>query len=369
MSPTAVHQFIPSLAIRDAIGTHTLAVQDLLRQMGFDSEIFAGDFHPDLADRARPVDSFTSRPRRVKLRGRSQTWLLYQSSIGSVIADMLMERAEPIVVNYHNITPARLLEGWEPAVCQGVDQGRHQLAKMSKVTRAAVAVSRYNEEELIQAGYKQTAVAPLLLDLDAFVSGIDPECMERLGQARSLGGSDWLFVGRLSPHKAQHDIIKALAAYRSLYDPRARLHLVGGVISESYRRGLVGFVAELGLESAVNFVGSVNDEELGAYYASADVLVCASEHEGFCVPLLEAMSHRLPVVAYAAAAVPETVGDAGLVLRDKSPLAMAAAVNRVIDDTALSQRLVRAGLDRLQIFSPERTRPTMARAIQEALAS
>ena len=335
--------------------------------MGFASEIFAGDFHPDLADRARTLESFDSYIGRRPGRRAQDVWLVYQSSIGSVIADMLMERDEAILVNYHNITPSRLLEGWEPAVCRGVDQGRHQLAKMAGVARGGIAVSHYNEEELIEAGYDSTSVAPLLLDLDSFASGVDPVLFDRLNTQRAGGGSDWLFVGRLSPHKAQHDIIKALAAYRRIYDPRARLHLVGGVISESYRRALLGFVDDLDLSGAVNFAGSLTHDELGAYYASADVLVCTSEHEGFCVPLLEAMSHKVPVVAYGAAAVPETVEGAGLVLADKSALSVAAAVHRVIDDAGLKERLIQAGLSRLDDFSPERTRSAMASAIKTAI--
>ncbi len=373
MRPKAIHQLIPSLATRDAIGSHTLATQDLLRHMGFESEIYAGDFPPELADRAKSIDSFDWAPRRARRGSRSgdspSTWLLYQCSIGSVIADLLLDRPEPVLINYHNITPASLLEEWEPAVCHGVNQGRHQLAKLSGVARAAIAVSRFNELELIQAGYRRTAVAPLLLDLDSFVTGVDADRLARLAQAKATGGSDWLFVGRLSPHKAQHDLIKALAAYRTLYDPRARLHLVGGMISESYQRALVGFAAALGLADAVDFAGSVTEDELGSYFASADVLVSASEHEGFCVPLLEAMAHGLPVLAYAAGAVPETVASAGILVTDKSPLALAAAAHRLACDADLRSRVVRAGHQRVEHFAPERTRSIMVGAIESAIES
>ena len=145
-------------------------------------------------------------------------------------------------------------------------------------------------------------------------------------------------MGKVSPHKGQDDLIKALATYRQLYDPQARLHVVGGSISEEYSVALERFVEELGLADAVELAGVVTHEELIAYYAAADVFCCLSNHEGFCVPLLESMYHRLPIVAYANTAVPETVQGAGLVLPDKEPVRVAAAIDRVIRTTSSSGR-------------------------------
>ena len=136
----------------------------------------------------------------------------------------------------------------------------------------------------------------------------------------ATGGADLLFVGKVSPHKAPHDLVKMLAVLRRLYDPAARLHLVGSPLGETYEPALRSFIDELGLTEAVNFAGSVSGAELEAYLQSADVFVCASDHEGFCVPLAEAMGHGVPIVAYGVTAVPETVADAGLVLPDKSPV-------------------------------------------------
>ncbi len=362
MKPPAIHQFIPSLAGRDAIGSHTLHVQDLLRDMGFRSEIFVGDALPDVGRRSRPYRQYE----RDRHRGRA--WLLYQSSIGSPIADFLADREEPKLVNFHNITPAPLLEGWDPDVAEGVATGRRQLHRLAQHATAAIAVSRFNEQELVDAGYRSTTVVPPLIDLDSFDHDVDRDALERLGAAKADGGTDLLFVGRVLPHKAQHDVIKALAAYRQIYDPRARLHLVGGVSSRSYNRALVQFVAELELEDAVDLAGSVTQGELAAYYRAADVFVCCSDHEGFCVPVLEAMHHRVPVVAYGAAAIPETVDGAGLVLESKSPGEMAAAIDRVAQDGALREMLVGAGQRRLGDFTLERTRARFASAVESVLA-
>jgi glycosyltransferase involved in cell wall biosynthesis len=213
--------------------------------------------------------------------------------------------------------------------------------------------SRYNEAELVEAGYRATAVAPVLIDLEALsahaAGGAEADVEARVGLRV-------LFVGRITPNKAQHDLIKALAVYRRLYDPRARLHLVGGVAAPRYQTALEGFVAALGLEEAVTLTGAVPAGVLAAHYRDADVFVCLSEHEGFCVPLLEAMHHGLPVIAYAAAAVPETLAGAGVLLTDKSPATVAAAIHAVVSDTGVRDALVAAGGTRVKDFALERTR-------------
>jgi glycosyltransferase involved in cell wall biosynthesis len=169
------------------------------------------------------------------------------------------------------------------------------------------------------------------------------------------------------PHKAHQDVIKALSCARELFDQDARLHLVGRESCQVYANALRRFAAALGLADAVEFAGSVTPAELAAYYESADVLVCCSDHEGFCAPLLEAMHHRLPVVAYGVAAVPETVLDAGIVLPSKSPVLVAAAVQRVTTDRLLRAELVRAGLQRTLAFTAEGARSAFANSIAQVL--
>jgi L-malate glycosyltransferase len=171
----------------------------------------------------------------------------------------------------------------------------------------------------------------------------------------------------VAPHKAQHDLIKALAVYRRLYDPRARLRIVGGPVGTTYPRALQRFASALGVTDAVEFAGSVTPEELVAYYRAADVFVCLSDHEGFCVPLIEAMAHQVPIVAYASTAVPDTVGAAGLTLTSKEPLRVAAAIHRVLIDTGLRHELAASSAARLESLSLGRSRTTMQCVIRTAL--
>jgi glycosyltransferase involved in cell wall biosynthesis len=365
LRPEAIHQFIPTLAPRDAIGAHTLQVRALLRDMGFGSEIFAGEARSEMAREAHPYRQFGHGRHGLRHQGRS--WMLYQSSIGSPVGDFVAGRPEPKLVNFHNVTPSAYLEAWDPEVAQATALGHQQLVQLAPDVVLAIAVSRFNARELNEAGFRSTAVAPLLIDLGSWRGDADPATLDRLTAARRAGGADLLFVGRIAPHKAQHDLIKALAAYRQAYDPKARLHLVGGVSSPAYQRALDRFVADLGLTEAVDMAGSVSDGELAAYYRSADVFVCCSDHEGFCVPLLEAMYHQLPIVAFGAAAVPETVGAAGVVLPAKGPALVAAALHRVLDEAALHASLLEAGRARLDELSLERSRARLAAVVEEAV--
>jgi glycosyltransferase involved in cell wall biosynthesis len=357
-----VDQVIPSLASRDAIGVSSLNLRDGLRAAGIDSDIYYGSFTPDVEQEGLPVIELGR-----ATRGR---WLLYQASIGSPVYDILAARSEPKLVNYHNITPASLLRDWEPAVAYEASLGREQLARLAPQSHFAVADSGFNESELLALGYSGTAVVPLLIDMHSKSDAPDPDLTDRLERRKEReGGADLLYVGKISPHKAPHDLVKMLDVLRRTYDPAARLHLIGSPLGETYEPALRAFVAELGLEEAVNLPGSVSGAELEAYFRAADVFVMASDHEGFCVPLAEAMGHGVPIVAYGVAAVPETVADAGLVLPDKSALPFAAAVGRVLQDPQLRSLLAAAGRQRAAEFDLAASTDRFVSLVREAVGA
>ncbi len=362
MTVARIDQVIPSLASRDAIGGHVVQLRDLLRSRGLQSDIYYGNATPDRLDFGHPIE-------RLGDKASTGRVLLYQLSIGSPVADVFRQRGERKFVNYHNITPADLLEAWVPMIGEEVRRGRAQLRELAPVTEFAIADSRYNERELQTAGYRSTATVPLLIDLDGFSGEPDPALATRLAVQKEQGGADLLFVGKVSPHKGQDDLVKALAAYRRLYDPDARLHLVGGAISPEYQTALERFIHELGLDGAVEIAGSVTHEELIAYYAASDAFVCLSNHEGFCVPLLESMYHRLPIVAYTNTAVPETVETAGLVLPNKEPARVAAAIDRVVTDPRLRHLLAVAAGERVEAFALPRVQAGFASALEAACAA
>ena len=344
-----IHQFLPTFEY-GAVGSHSILARRILQEAGHTSEIYAAEIRPSIMrEGALPLDQY---------RGGADV-LVYQLAIGSVTADYVLARTEPLVVNSHNLTPLRYLVGWGHVGSHGVAWGLGQLKELAARAELGLAVSQFNEAELVDAGFERTAVAPFLIDLRTLDIEPDPA-------VTAAAGTTWLFVGRLAANKAQHDLVKAFAAYRRFHDADAQLVLVGGGTDGKYGKTLARFVHGLGLDDAVTITGVVTPEALAAYYEIADVFVSTSEHEGFCVPLVEAMHHRVPIIAYAAAAIPETLGDAGVLLHEKDPCTVAAAVHRVAGDAALQRQLVETGARRVPTFDVTRTGPVFVAAVQSA---
>jgi glycosyltransferase involved in cell wall biosynthesis len=356
---TRIDQLLPRLAQRDAVGAHTLEVQAALRGAGIDSEIYAAEWDAEVNGLVRS---------HLDYRDDGGTWLMYHASVGSHVAAWFGARRAHKLIDYHNVTPHDYFDAWAPEITGLLVSGRHQLDDLAPMTSGAFADSSFNQTELIEAGYDPTAVVPIMVDVTRGVDVID---MQRRDELRATKrGADWLFVGRLAPNKAQHDVMKAFACYRHAYDPGSRLWLVGGETSARYRAALERFADDIGLRDAITFTGSVDDGELGAYYDAADVFVCMSQHEGFLVPVLEAMAHRVPVVALASGAVPETVRDAGVLLdRDASAVEVAVAVHRILSDQCAREAFLASGQARVEYFSLARGRVRLLDAVASVVGT
>lgn len=300
-------------------------------------------------------------------RERPDTWWLYHLSSGSPVGDLIAARPEPKMFDYHNITPAHLFGKWVPWATEEANAGLAQLKLFCDASFFGFADSAYNELDLRNMGMQKdrTSVVAPLFDPIALAGKRDRELEAERRSERASGGADWLFVGRVTPAKAQHDLIKALACYRQEFDPLARLHLVGTSMGEDYPRALARYARRLGIEDAVRLTGSVSEDALASYYRTSDVFVCASEHEGFCIPLVESMGFGVPVVAYDAGAIAETARDGAIVTDDKSPLSFATAVDRVLSDEKLRNRLIENGHKIAADFSIDRGRSRWAEAIEK----
>ena len=268
--------------------------------------------------------------------------LVYQFATASALAAWLAERPETLVVNYHNVTPSEFFAAWDNPLARHQVQARLQLARVARRAALGVAVSELNRSDLVAAGFAVTEVVPPVVVLGPADTPGPPAA-----SAPRRRGARWLSVGRLAPNKAVEDTIAALLAYRARHDPEATLTVIGRPAITAYADALRRYAADLGLADAVVLAGSVSQEGLAAAYRDADVLVVTSEHEGFCVPLVEAMAHGLPSVAYRAGAVPEVLGSAGVLVDDKRPLTVAAAVARLQTDRSWRADRVAAGQARL----------------------
>ncbi|MBW3614999.1 MAG: glycosyltransferase [Actinobacteria bacterium] len=344
----ALHQFVPNFAAGDAIGTHVRHSQATLRAAGWESEIFYDEAQASVRKLGRHFSTFDP-------RHDGHAWLLFQLSTGTRMTQYVMDSGMPFGVYFHNVTPPRYFERWEPGAAENLRTALADVRRLAPLARFALANSSFSEADLRHAGYDPTEVVPVLVDAKDLEQAPNERLLRRLRRETAGGGRRWLFVGRTAPNKCQHDLIAAFAAYRSVYDPMARLTLVGGRTSNVYYRSLELLADELGVGEEVEFTDTITDAEKLACYRAADVFVCLSEHEGFKVPLIEAMHVGVPVVAYAASAVPETVGEAGLLLDTKDPLVVATAVHRVLGDDALRGELVGAGHRRAEELSSERT--------------
>lgn len=346
MGASRIDQFVPSLARHDAIGNHVLQLRRLLRANGYRSDIYYEHVDPHLSGDTLPFSVCDPAP-------QGDRTILYHASTHSDMTYWLMRAAaggQRIVVDYHNITPARYFSRWDLPAARSMELGRHQLAELAPFVTSALADSEYNAAELADFGIDGAAACPILLDLDEYHGEPDPAALSRL-DTHPL----WLFVGRIAPNKCQHDVLAAFAVYRRLYAPDARLVLVGSSTSSRYLGALLSLVAELGLENSVDMPGSTPFPVLLAYFRRADVFVCLSEHEGFCVPVIEAMELGVPVVAYPAAAVTETVAGAGVLVPDKDPLTVATHVDRLLGDQDRLAAVRAAGEERAGQFSREVT--------------
>jgi glycosyltransferase involved in cell wall biosynthesis len=260
-----------------------------------------------------------------------ETACVFHFSIGSAASRLVFHSPDRLAVVYHNITPGEWFLGFHPHLAGLCYHGRRELAAFAPRAALGLGDSEFNRRELEEAGFRRTGVLPIVLDLARYARAPSPVVRRLYADART----NILFVGRIIPNKKIDDLIRVFAVYQRYLEPRSRLLLVGDHRGhERYYDRLQELVRELRLDEVV-FTGHVDDDDLLAYYSVAQAFLCLSEHEGFCVPLVEAMATGVPVIAYAAGAVPETLRGGGVLLREKPLAETAELVHRVIHDRAL----------------------------------
>ncbi|GAC1337330.1 MAG: glycosyltransferase family 4 protein [Candidatus Dormibacteria bacterium] len=348
----SIHQLLPVFSYGDAIGGATLRIRALLRELGYRSEIFAGLVDPRLRREGRSA-SHLLEPAAV----RPDDAVIYHLSVGSPVTSLFEQVPCHRLMWFHNITPSSYYRVVNPTVAYWTERGEQELARLAPLMETVLAPSRFNLDEAIAAGAQRGAVVPVF-DVDRL----------RPRANTPTQPPTVLFVGRVAPNKRHETLIRALAVLRATTCPDARLRMVGSADDcKPYLDGLRLLVGRLGLTDAVDLRGQrASNEEVSKAYATASVYASASEHEGFCVPVLEAMAFGLPVVALAAGAVPETVGAAGLLLDTSDALVWAEALGRLIGDPALRASLAAAGRLRVGRFTESVVRSQLARALADA---
>jgi L-malate glycosyltransferase len=350
---STLNQFLPAFIAADAISNQAAALQGLAVGMGWQARLYTTQSSARTDLSARPYQTHTPRPGDVNL---------LHFGIGSDLDAFLCGQPAPLVLYHHNTTPPEYLAAYNPAFARRVLLGRERLPILIGKARFVLADSAYNADELKALGYRdEVMVLPPVLGRGAISDQIarrDPIPSE----------IRWLFVGRLVPNKGQDLLIRAFADYHQRINPSSKLVLVGSSrTAPGYDIYLRALAQTLGVAGAVQ-MGPATEVELAAHYAAAHVFVCLSQHEGFCVPLVEAMNFGLPIVALARTAVVDTMRYAGVLLASAHPALVAETVNVVLTDAQVRQQVLAAQHERAQAFA-EPVVEAQAKAVLGRLAT
>ncbi|MGI9107925.1 MAG: glycosyltransferase family 4 protein [Pyrinomonadaceae bacterium] len=339
---TAIHQLLPDIVYGDAISNQAIAIRDHLRDCGYESEIFVKRREERMAHEASLFE-----PSAI----RAQAALLYHHSIGSELTAFAAgHTAGAKCLIYHNITPAEYFAPFRPGFAWMLETGREHLRRLAPHFACSVGDSAFNAAELAAVGFPHPGVLPIICDPLKWNLRADAALMDRLQD----GKVNLLYVGRIAPNKKQDQLVAAFARYREL-DADSRLIIAGeGRASDPYHAHLRRTIAAHGLDAHIIVTGQITDAELLAYYRTAHLYWSLSEHEGFGVPLVEAMWCDVPILAYSRAATPETLGDAGMTFASKDDLRAVATLAKLLtrDDKDLRRRVIAAGRERREAFTP-----------------
>jgi len=349
---------LATLGYGDAIGHEVLGIQRVLRDAGFESDIFVQTADPRLED-------LTKDYRDLLQASDPSNILIHHFSIGSRASRVAYAVPDRQILVYHNITPPEFWVDVHEQLAEQCFKGRRELGIYPARVDLALGDSEFNRQELEALGFNPTGVLAVVPSF----SHLDGAPNDLIAAEFDDEWTNILFVGRIIPNKRIEDVIRYFHAYQRHFNPRARLLLVGSYGGfDKYLAMLQQLVARLGVRH-VHFTGHVTDAELTAYYEIADLFLCASAHEGFCVPITESFYKQVPVVAYGATAVPATMDGAGVLYTTQDPLDVAAIVDAVVDDPELYDRIVRgqdAALERLRAKDFD---GTLLRYIEEVLSA
>ena len=337
----AIYQLVAGFRRGDAISNEALLMRFLFRKWGCPAEIACatGAVSPDDQDGIISLEE-------LRARVRPEDTAILHLSIGCEANEVFPSLPCRRVILYHNITPPKFFERIDTVAAARLSEGRLQAAALAGVADINLADSAFNASELAAMGYRDPKVLPLMIDLEGAHQKVSPTYATRYRD----GAVNVLFVGRVAPNKRHDEILRVFHDLQHYVEPFSRLLLVGTYAgAEGYHTLLLGQAYTLDLRRVV-FTGGVTQAELNACYRVATVFLCMSEHEGFCAPLLEATHHDVPVLAVADAAVPETLGGAGVLFHERNYPLIAETIGRIARDPALREAIVAGQRKRLAAY-------------------
>jgi glycosyltransferase involved in cell wall biosynthesis len=341
-----VHQILSGAGPVDAVTNQARAFRGLMRGWGWGGIDVASSIDPRMGRSVRPLRALAPAPDDV---------LLFHYSAYAPKLERFLELPNPKLLISHNVTPARWFWDIDAQLAIECSLGRRRLPRFAREVDLAAGVSAYNAAELREAGARETTVIPILFD---------PARLGACGPDARSGPPVVLFVGRLTPHKRQDELIRVFALYRRHRAPDARLTLVGEPVNDAYGAALATLAEELA-PGAVSFERGLSRDALADRYRRAHVLCCLSEHEGFCIPVLEAMHFGVPVIARPVGGIPEVAGDAALLAPERDPAVLAELLQLAASDTELREELRRRGRARVAAYDPDAAVRALRAAVEQ----
>lgn len=339
-----VFQFTSTLRRGDGVGNDVLAIHNYLKEKNIETRIYyesvIGTFSKDDARNINQLPPF-----------RERDILLIHVAFAWDFIEKLIEFPGRKVFVYHNITPPEFFAPFDEGSAKACQLGLDMVKRLKDAPDYCLADSEFNKNDLISYGYKcPIDVLPIMIPFEDYDKDADEKTLEELND----GMTNILFVGRIAPNKKQEDIISAFACYQKNFNSNSRLILLGGYEeSDLYYRSLSKYVEELGVKN-VQFTTHIPFSQVIATIKSAHAFVCLSEHEGFCIPLLEAMHFEIPIVAYKSTAVEETLGAGGILIDKKDPATVACAMDMIVNDKELRKTISENQRKRLEDFTYDR---------------
>lgn len=339
-------QVLSTIANGDAVSNDAIAFDKVIKGMGYSTGIYAESIVSN-------VERGVAKPLEKIGELKKSDIIMYHFSTGTKLNYDIADYPCRKIMVYHNVTPPEYFRGNDDRFAGICEYGLEGAAYLADKVDYCLAVSEFNKKDLINKGYRcKIDVLPIVIPMEDYKKKPSRDFMIDYG---SDGRTNVLFTGRIAPNKKQENVIAAFYYYRKLYNKKARLVLAGSYRAEDpYYLRLADYVTRLGIQNDVVFTGHIKFEQIIALFKTADVFLCMSEHEGFCVPVVEAMMFGLPVVARAAAAVPETMNYKGMLLESSDPIVAAGCIDRVINDASLRKHLIELGNDRVRDFQYEK---------------
>lgn len=349
-----IHQWVPAAHKGDAIGDSARAIRKILRAQGYESDLFAITIDDALRGDVRPFSDPGALDGDVTI---------FHFALPSPMTSAFAALKGAKILQYHNITPAAFFAPYDAGLFRLAAIGRRELQTLAGKVDLALGDSEFNRQELEALGFRPTGVMPIAVNAARLRDAPPRPALERI---LSDGLVNILFVGRIVPNKKIEDHVRLAEVYKRYVDAYYRFIFVGrydGV--PRYYDQVRALIDQFEmLPDRFWFTGPVPDEDLAAFYRWADVYVSLSEHEGFCVPLVEAMAADVPVLAYAAGAVPETLGGAGVLFSPKDLEVASELLGSLVYDRGLRQRVIGGQRRRLMDFAPERIETRLREALE-----